>query len=1312
MADEAYEAQIILSMADDGVGESLSEAFGDVLENIDVIKDGLNDQLDSMKQIIKNADQFLGTQEAQIRRAKALSRLYADDADMQEQAREIALEAEKAIYEQREKYGELLPRQLEDMVRLSEEAAKVQEEIEKANTTTKDWKESFDDIGMGGLVRDAAAFMTLAGQMQFWVSMFQEATRQVGLWRLENFRTYGSLTQIASQIREIRNETGLLQKDTEEAAAALMNMSVNPDNLKAYTAAVSAYTTETGASAETTAQLAKQFEAVGMDKSFPNYLQFVEGLAAKYRITGARADQMTRFMATNTRLLGNTLRAGSPEFERATTRLGMFAGAAVQAGADLEDMQSIMQSMADDVTNFAVLLGDDLSAAMDIGDPSQTFALAAGNAADALKMLEEIPPGIRNQMSKDIFGVGIKQLEEMRDMSAAVAEEEKRLQDMGIDLDTEEAKQKIAEFSEELRAANDPAYAFQQVVDDLKNIFVDVAQILIPVITAFLSFVKTLLAIPGVRPVLTILAGLALTLTVLTIAVKGILAVMGTASAAMAYFGKSAATAGQDVAKGMNEKMADGLKNFGKGIKQFFDGVAKIDLAAVFKFAVAMTILGGALILLAWASQVVDPAQLLAMSASLLMLSVAIRMMSVAINPAAVLKAALGIVILGGALFILSLALKDMTPGQMLAIGGAMMLMAVGAILLGLAGMIAGPGMIIAAVGILILSVAMLVGAAAFYVFAQALAVLQEVDLVTVALGLVAFSALALVAAVMLLPAGAIFLAAFALLAAAAVVGLIAGVLFLPAAFMIGLGMMMLFGVMALFQGSEGGLRGFAMGIAVAMGTLALGIDALTGSSYIQFMIAGGTVAAGLYPLLSTMMLFSPFGEMIKSLALALGPSLISLAIGINAITSSAYIQFAIAGGTVATGLAALLGTIAIYAIAVPAFVKLGSVAALALKGLAVGVSFLVAAPYVRFWLAAKGVAAGLGSILGELFRWRAAVSTLPIIAAVFATSMLSLAKGAEIAASFDPDPLEDFGYSFKESMEYLSDAAQYAGNVRVTAASSDKFVETIKNAKQAAVYAASVRDWDVIENAADAFHDALYYLDGAEDYVGSLKAAHGMSIMFAETFKNLKDSQAAISGLDLSKADDAAEAFMEAVEKFANAGDKLVELSKARKSAEEFRKLVDALSDVGDGKNLITVANTTNVAFNTIAKSLDMYAVKVEQAAERVSAAITKASGSAELLKLTGLEEMVKTSSIVTVKSDLEDADQRNVLTKQQVELMEQMIAALGGVKTAIDEKDVGGNVDNIEEIKKQLAVWLPQIAEQDSGLATSVNQWVQGQG
>jgi len=167
--------------------------------------------------------------------------------------------------------------------------------------------------------------------------------------------------------------------------------------------------------------------------------------------------------------------------------------------------------------------------------------------------------------------------------------------------------------------------------------------------------------------------------------------------------------------------------------------------------------------------------------------------------------------------------------------------------------------------------------------------------------------------------------------------------------------------------------------------------------------------------------------------------------------------------------------------------------------------------------------------------------------------------------------------------------------------------------------------------------------------------------------------------------------------------------------------KIVGFLERVGKvaqgmagGDAMLSFARNLAVMLASMAVGLNIYAFFVERAAVRISKSLLMVAGSMALLKLTGMDEMIRTAAIVSVKTDVEDRKRDVDRQDKQTETLNAIKDGITKLVASIDSKlSQTQVVEKLDEIKGVVSTWLPEIADGGSrGFGSSLNQWNSNQG
>lgn len=450
-----------------------------------------------------------------------------------------------------------------------------------------------------------------------------------------------------------------------------------------------------------------------------------------------------------------------------------------------------------------------------------------------------------------------------------------------------------------------------------------------------------------------------------------------------------------------------GWQAVGQGIANFFNAFERIQWGSMLKAAVALVIVAGALYIFGLAASTIEAGKMMAAAVSLVIIAVAMSIMGQMGQSqfVGILLAAVGLMAISAALYVMGLAMQMAPPSAFILMAVALLIFAVA---LGVAGAIAQalavPMLIFAGI-MLLVGVAMIIVAYAFKIFAGALEQMANIKLAALGAEILAF-------AVQISLAGPLMTIGVLTLTIASML-LTVALSFLYAAVTIGAAMAVLAKLTGMaLKTIATSVRTFVpvipailklpvAGIALAAGMVALG--------------AGMLVAAGMLPLaVLALVAFTMITAALLVLSAGLKPDFIaalpvisanfatgmlSMAQGMATLVGAPYIQFLVAAVMVAVGMAILLGCLSYYASGIAQLPTISQSFGSAMSGLSAGMDALVGSHYIKFIIAAKSAASGLNSLLWVLWDKAAGIATLPTLAQYFYKAMEQIACSMDYMA-------------------------------------------------------------------------------------------------------------------------------------------------------------------------------------------------------------------------------------------------------------------------------------------------------------------------
>jgi hypothetical protein len=897
-----HEIKVIFDMAD--LGE-LPDMTGRLDKEVSIMNESFDEMVGTMREMVVEVDAMLELNTSLLENIKSQLALHADDSTIVAALADSLLDVAANVLEisNVQMFGGQLP----ELNKLRNQVVKLHDDLTGAGEAATKLGKAFKKMGLDKIVDQMKEFGTLGGQLGFWAGAFREVAKQAGNWRTQNNAIYGGVLEISDAVREAGQETRITQEDAEAAAMALRDMAIAADSFKAATKTVGRFATETGVSAEVAATLYKRMQVLGAtgdetDKMF----KAMSGTMARFAMNGKSAGTIIDFLNKNLYLLAARLGGGAKAAKAASEGIMLIAAVARSVGMDMSTVSEIFEGLMNDATKFVILLGG----ALDEADPGLQFITMAGNAGDALKMLEKVPGFLKNKIAKDLYGVGVQGLTEMEKFHETFKKDigEKAYIELmaKVSAGVKGASEELAEYREAYRESTEPMYAFKVAMGQIFTALYLLIEPLVWVAAKIAFFIGWLGSFGATsRWVYRAIFALGIAFWFLRKRLFGLLG-GGAMKEIQDWFGKKlpGALGKSTAAAAKSGKNASALNKFGKGIREFVSQISKISPAKAGKAAFVMVILGSALVALAYGAKLLDIDNLMQTGVGMVTFAGSLWIMTKVIDSVkgSWTKIAMGLVILSAALgvfaFVMHLMDKSgsMTPIEaMCALGVAFVVLAVGSKIMGNA----VGSMIKAAIAVGIMGLAMIpmayamnllgeVGwgtfgmmAAMIVVFAVAMAVLSPIaiPMMLTAVAFLIFGAALWVIASAMTEAATAF-AIFAELPLLAMAGGLAvlGVAILAAGLMMIIGMPLMLAALAIgalllplgllfwiasifikwglqniLEGVGGDVKNLEImgnSMLAALGGLAIGIGMLVNSRYWKFWRASKDIAEGMGPLM------------------------------------------------------------------------------------------------------------------------------------------------------------------------------------------------------------------------------------------------------------------------------------------------------------------------------------------------------------------------------------------------------------------------------------------------------------------------------
>lgn len=992
-------------------------------------------QLDQHKRMIQMAmaeDRIVKGLQTEFTRRKALGQSTHD------MLRSVVAQEERLrkIIDNAEEWNQLTNTAKESLLGAYERVKGIHEEFTKINNDVSKLTNALSAMGMDGLSSFVQGVSSGGGALKFLSSQVKQYYKDADQWKTQNYALYGSIYQVEDAVRSVAFTGKLLQKEAREATAELMHMSATGDSLEELAKTVGDVSVETGMAMNNAARFAKQMQILGKStQETAQRFEYIKRSANTWGLTGKHLDiVMTKINTDMYRMKGYL--SDETSFKKYQENMIKIGAASQRASVDLNGIMGIMDTLNDQRDKFVLLFNSDNWVSEE--DPTKLFGEMANNAADALEFLKQQPAMIREELSRDMFGMGINQLQEL----------DKVAKETGKDL----SKMTPDELDDAQRRMTSAWYEFELAIEGVKQALVHVLAPVMWVLSGFNWLLLKFNELPG--PMKTVVGSLLFFGTVLLVLrgnIGSLLSPIGslwkwirgvgdaskqaantTAAASKTQTGFLTAI-GRDIVgfsramkhvdwKGMLQGVAAimllgaalivlGYAAYGVPAGKMIEIAVSLVVLAfalklftqlagginrdMLKIAGAIFILGAAMIPLAYAASIVDAGRIIGMAIGIAALALSMKLLN-NINPQDIARASISIVMMGGALYILSLAVKDIDSGKLIGVAFGVLIMAGTMLAVGKIGQQALPGMLMFGIG--------LIGVAfALQIMGKALQIAKPTDFMLLGVALLIFATI-------------IVAAGFAMSATAPAVLLFAAVLIVVALAMLIAAVAFKMFAIAVKDLVKIGISGLAKSLSV------LGLTLLWAGPAILFgatlLLIGAII---LLPAMVTLVIASLIGAALMPLAALTGQGLTTLARSLQEFASVIPTIFSLpaAGGALVLGMlaiaagmlvaaaalpAALLGWLALKLIvaavnvlagidsaALAAIATMAASFAPAMASLAAGMYALIGAPYIKFRVAASLAAGGLSIIFAVFRTYAAGIMLLPIIATRFRAAMVAI---------------------------------------------------------------------------------------------------------------------------------------------------------------------------------------------------------------------------------------------------------------------------------------------------------------------------------
>jgi hypothetical protein len=1252
-----------LKVKNNQIADAEIELLGEKLQSADEIKK-IHEADGTLNQPAFNAlmEQVLASQQLYRWNAMAANKHAAQLETLGKEIRlrlELgeSIEAELETYRQTElKLNQILQNKAEVAKYSAEEleyhrqmlidAGKLSEEIREQQDGFRKISEYLSEIGLGNIGRGINDLRTTEGLLRHIVNNLGTTLELMDEWKLEQYSMYGPVDEVAQRVRDVGQAFHLIPEDARKAMTALMDVGIANDSLEELAGILGRVHASTGMNEKVLAVYMRRLQ--GLNQTNSQISQQMTRLTAFSRTYNLTAEDMTERLGEQASKVYELRAAmGSQGFEDYQNGMLAVMGTAKKLGLDVGRISGVFRDLEDDAEKFVAVLGADAI----FKTPAENFDKLVRESGRWNKFITDMPVGLRKSMSKEITGMDYETLQQMDKFRSSLGTTEAEISAKLAEI--EKSGRSVADAFKDWRDSTTPKGAWLQFLNSLGA---TLSYVLKPITWLIMGLTKLVMAynelgVPTKHFINVLLfAGLAVLtfggyLTRILMPFGMVFRWLGTLTRSLFGF-RTAAGAASSATGGLGK----GFANF---IKNIMDGLKAIDLRAVAKGTLALLMLGGALWVLSKALKGTDPATMLAASSAIVVLSGALFVLSRSSSSSytGILKGALALGIMGGALALLAYATKDLPASKILTVASSMVILSGAMLVLGQVGQVSMRGMVAAGVGLGLVAASMLIMGKAMEMASPG-----KFMLMAAALGLfgVVLAGLAVLttglAVPMLIFAGVLLAVSAALwVTAKAITAFADGAVILDKVNLVQLGLGMVTFAAALLGASLVLLPAMAtMVAALGLGSIMLPLAYMT---HAALVVVGAGLAA-------IMPYASQIGEL-QQFAGQFSGIMALISAGMWEVVKSPYARFGVAAMAIGIGLRTLLsGALLANAAALE---TLAEGFGRGMAGLSQGMEQVASSRYVVFPIAANGIASGLVAIFTALLRLEP--GRLQEVSRNFNVSMYAIKEGSQ--------QIGYIGSDFKSKAEQTGIGIYHILNV-------------LNNNKSGL---------EQLPNVAKNFGAAMSALKDGTYYVNQIDAA-GFKSRSGDIAAALDDIFAAIGrhkdGVVL-------------LENLANA------LSKIQALQSQIQGQLNGNQAAG-GKSILEMSGLSDKSLLTAGRNVDAYATYVEQAADRVNTAIESVTSRTKQADR-DMSPLVKSDSVVSVRHMPADVTERSNHQRElatKVDGIATLLGKLVEIGQAALERDNGSTA--VSQLKEMVEEALPMLEQKYSGLVGRGNSWSRG--
>lgn len=242
---------------------------------------------------------------------------------------------------------------------------------------------------------------------------FDKLIDQQDQYRQLVYNTAGGMDEITESIARMSAQTGISNDKISDSLKALVDQGLQlnrtGEEFEELVKLNARFVHTTGAASGTVAEFEKRMIAVGGSvEQVTDSIRNMENASYALGLTGNDLNQI--MSTTSNSALNLRARFGVDEIMRFNNEMIRMAASAKNIGAPLSDVVDISNKLVNSSMDLIVALGSDAL----FKTPAENAKLLAARSGEILDHVLSFPPGLQNELARDIYGVSVQQLEVLK----------------------------------------------------------------------------------------------------------------------------------------------------------------------------------------------------------------------------------------------------------------------------------------------------------------------------------------------------------------------------------------------------------------------------------------------------------------------------------------------------------------------------------------------------------------------------------------------------------------------------------------------------------------------------------------------------------------------------------------------------------------------------------------------------------------------------------------------------------------------------------------------------------------------------------